>query len=70
MNPIENVWGLIKSRLSERKLSRATADALWAAISEEWELLRARREIVAALHDTMPRRVAEVISVNGNFTLY
>ncbi|KAH6946194.1 hypothetical protein HPB50_012082 [Hyalomma asiaticum] len=70
MNPIENVWGLIKSRLSKRKLSRATADALWAAISEEWELLRARPEIVAALYDSMPRRVAEVISVNGNFTHY
>ncbi|KAH6937087.1 hypothetical protein HPB50_025523 [Hyalomma asiaticum] len=70
MNPIENVWGLIKLRLSKRKLSRATADALWAAISEEWELLRARPEIVAALYDSMPRRVAEVISVNGNFTHY
>ncbi|KAH7949841.1 hypothetical protein HPB49_016017 [Dermacentor silvarum] len=42
--PTYKRMGLIKSRLSKRKLSRATADALWAVISEEWELFALRPE--------------------------
>ncbi|KAM7281693.1 hypothetical protein ISCGN_006159, partial [Ixodes scapularis] len=68
MNPIENVWGLMKTRLASQNLGSATADALWSAISQEWEALREHTEIVASLYDSMPRRLEEVISVDGNFT--
>lgn len=68
LNPIENVWGLMKKRLASRNLGSATADALWEGISQEWETLRGHPETVAALYESMPRRVAQVIDVHGNFS--
>ncbi|KAH8025596.1 hypothetical protein HPB51_010357 [Rhipicephalus microplus] len=49
LNPIENVWGLVKRRLSAWNLGSSTKETLFAAIQEEWEALRSRPEIVAAL---------------------
>ncbi|KAH7956117.1 hypothetical protein HPB52_006132 [Rhipicephalus sanguineus] len=70
LNPIEIVWGLIKRQLAARNLGRATKDTLWTAVREEWEALRARPEIVAALYESMPRRVAQVIAADGHLTKY
>ncbi|KAH7984583.1 hypothetical protein HPB52_022857 [Rhipicephalus sanguineus] len=70
LNPIENVWGLIKRQLAARNLGSATKDTLWMAVREEWEALRARPEIVAALYESMPRRVAQVIAADGHLTKY
>ncbi|KAH7983915.1 hypothetical protein HPB52_015253 [Rhipicephalus sanguineus] len=53
LNPIENVWGLVKRRLAARNLGSSTKETLFAAIQEEWEALRARPEIVAALYDAI-----------------
>lgn len=69
-NPIENVWARMKWGLSRRNLSRATSDALWNAIQEEWEALRSDGDYVASLYKSMPRRMSEIISVNGHFTHY
>ncbi|KAH7956587.1 hypothetical protein HPB52_010877 [Rhipicephalus sanguineus] len=70
LNPIENVWGIVKSRLSARRLSSATSEALWQAVSEEWERLRLTPEVVVRLYESMPRRVQAVIAANGNLTRY
>ncbi|KAH8009351.1 hypothetical protein HPB51_015674 [Rhipicephalus microplus] len=48
MNPIKNVWGLVKRRLAARNLGSSTKETLFAAIQEEWEALPSRPEIVAA----------------------
>lgn len=69
-NPIENVWGVMKSRLSRRHLSGGTADALWTAIREEWDSLRANQEFVVSLYKSMPKRMSDIISAGGYFTHY
>ncbi|KAG0429845.1 hypothetical protein HPB47_023240 [Ixodes persulcatus] len=46
MNPIENVWGLMKKRLSKRRLADSSRDALWQAVQDEWTSL-ARRDDLA-----------------------
>ncbi|KAH8036280.1 hypothetical protein HPB51_022684 [Rhipicephalus microplus] len=35
LNPIENVWGIVDSRLSAPRCSSATSEALWQAVSED-----------------------------------
>lgn len=70
LNPIENVWGLVKRRLAARNLGSSTKETLFAAIQEEWEALRSRPEIVAALYNSMPSRVAQVIAADGRLIKY
>ncbi|KAH6920698.1 hypothetical protein HPB50_028314 [Hyalomma asiaticum] len=41
LNPIENIWGIMK-KLSSRRMRGGTADQLWHAAKEEWEVLRGR----------------------------
>ncbi|KAH6938536.1 hypothetical protein HPB50_010328 [Hyalomma asiaticum] len=38
-------------------LHTATADELWEAIRSQWEELKADRNLVPALYDTLPRRI-------------
>lgn len=70
LNPIENVWGILKRRLAARNLRVPNADALWDVIQGEWEALSSAPETVTALYESMPRRIAEVISAEGHFTSY
>ncbi|KAH8029022.1 hypothetical protein HPB51_021926 [Rhipicephalus microplus] len=70
LNPIENVWCLVKRRLAARNLGSSTKETLFAAIQEEWEALRSRPEIVAALYNSIPSRVAQVIAADGHLIKY
>ncbi|KAH8025617.1 hypothetical protein HPB51_010678 [Rhipicephalus microplus] len=70
LNPIKNVWGLVKRRLAARNLGSSTKETLFAAIQEKWETLRSRPEIVAALYNSMPSRVAQVIATDGRLIKY
>ncbi|KAH9376035.1 hypothetical protein HPB48_004190 [Haemaphysalis longicornis] len=70
LNPMENVWGVTYRRLVGRNLRVPKADALWDIIQEAWEALSAEREIVRALNESMPRRMGERISAEGNFAGY
>lgn len=70
LNPVGNVWAFLRERLAEQDLGNVTADSLWAAISSEWEALRARPETISLLYYSMPRRVAQVIDTGGNFSGY
>ncbi|KAH8024495.1 hypothetical protein HPB51_025122 [Rhipicephalus microplus] len=65
VNSIENVWGLVKRRLAAGNLRSSTKETLFAATQEEWEALPSRPEIVAALYNSMPSRVAQVIGADG-----
>ncbi|KAH8026371.1 hypothetical protein HPB51_020355 [Rhipicephalus microplus] len=70
LNPIENVWGLVKRQLGARNLASSTKETLFPAIQEEWEALRSRPETVAALYNSMTSRVAQVIATNGHLIQY
>ena len=67
INPIENLWNLMKNKVLEKHPS--SLDALQTAIKEVWV-----REISAnyccKLVDSMPRRLQEVIKSKGSDTKY
>ena len=70
LNPIENAWHLLKSRLRKRFTQGEhrphSEDELWEALSEEWE--RIDQNTLDRLIDSMPERVAEVAKANGAHT--
>lgn len=70
LNPVENVWGMLKKRLSTRANRGRTADTLWQAIAQEWESLRGRPEITESLYESMPTRINKVLENGGHFTSY
>jgi len=70
LNPIENAWHLLKSRLRKR-FTRSehrphTEDELWEALSEEWE--RIDQSTLDRLIDSMPERIAAVVKAEGAHT--
>ncbi|KAH6933318.1 hypothetical protein HPB50_014173 [Hyalomma asiaticum] len=69
-NPIENVWARMKWVLSRRNLSRATSDALWNAIQEEWEALRSDGDYVTsvAARPQATTQHAFIQSTNSTYT--
>ncbi|KAH6939778.1 hypothetical protein HPB50_021592 [Hyalomma asiaticum] len=70
MSIIGNVWPSLKANLSKMGLHTATADELWEAIRSQWEELKADRNLVPALYDTLPRRMSAVVEVSGGVTRY
>lgn len=68
LNPIENVWGIMKMNLGKRNDCGRTADELWQAVEDEWGRLRSRPEIIKSLYESLHRRIREVIENDGNFT--
>lgn len=69
MNIIENVWGAMKKSLSHRPLHRRLADDFWGVVEAEWERLRAP-DLETSLFESMPRRMASVLTAGGDFTKY
>lgn len=66
LNPIENLWSLMKNRLQSIDTSSVTK--LKAAILKVWEELPS--ELIHNLADSVPRRAQEVILRKGNTTKY
>jgi len=66
LNPIENVWRLLKSRLQKCQDRPDTLEAMEAAIQEEWEALK----LEDYLHyiRRMPERVQAVIAAREGHT--
>jgi len=68
LNPIENLWRFLKSRLGNRLPRPSSLEQLWQYVKEEWEklpLVYLRR-----LARGMPRRVKAVLEAHGNSTKY
>ena len=66
LNPIENVWGLMK-----RKISRAnptTIEAVQGICKQVWQDLKP--DYLANLYASMPRRMALCIEAGGGSTKY
>ena len=69
MNPIENLWDLLK--LEVGKLPTATSrEQLKTRIIQAWENLGKRTEVLQSLCDSMPRRIQRLIEVKDGTTKY
>lgn len=66
LNPIENVWGILKSRIREK--NPLTVKQLKTRIKKEWKLLE--KQLAENLVFSVSRRVSDVIDVDGDTILY
>ena len=62
LNPIENLWGILKAKVGERK-PNDVAELLGIA-QDEWTKIPL--QTVKACIDSMPRRLAQVLERNGS----
>ncbi|GFU13945.1 transposable element Tcb1 transposase [Trichonephila clavipes] len=68
LSPIENMWSIVDQRLTQITPPAATADELWQRVEAAWSAVP--QEHIQSLFESMPRRVAAVISNNGGFSGY
>ncbi|GFY15249.1 transposable element Tcb1 transposase [Trichonephila clavipes] len=66
--PIENMWFMAAQRLTQITLPAATPDQLWQHVEAAWSSLP--QEHIQSLFESIPRRVAAVISNNGGYSGY
>ena len=66
LNPIEHLWGILKWKVEERKVSNI--HQLRDVIMEEWK--RTPVAICEALVNFRPKRVKAVLESNGGHTKY
>lgn len=66
LNPIENLWGIIKRAVTTRKL--ANKASVWEIIRDEW--YKITNDECAALVRSIRRRCEEVIRHKGYPTKY
>ncbi|GFX50472.1 transposable element Tc1 transposase [Trichonephila clavipes] len=66
--PIENMWSMVAQRLTQITPPSATPDQLWQYVEAAWSAVP--QEHIQSLFDSMLRRVAAVISNNGDYTGY
>ena len=69
MNPIEEIWRRMKSRISHRnpRPTRVLVE-LQAAIQEEWDAIT--QDEIQALVSTMPQRIAAPLEASGGHTKF
>ncbi|GFW68007.1 transposable element Tc1 transposase [Trichonephila clavipes] len=65
---IENMWSMVPQRLSQIAPPAAKPDQLWQRVEAAWSAVP--QEHIQSLFDSMPRRVAVVISNNGGYSGY
>ncbi len=66
LNPIEHLWGILKWKVEERKVSNI--HQLRDVVMEEWK--RTPVATCEALVNSMPKRVKAVLENNGGHTKY
>jgi transposase len=66
VNPIENVWKVVKMSLEKKKLK--DPKSLARAIKRQWKALP--KEMAAKLVDSMKSRISDVIENKGDYILY
>lgn len=66
LNPIENIWDLLKNRLNQRNPQPKGVEEMGEAIKEEWN--RITEGEILEFVDSMPERIETVITANGGHT--
>jgi hypothetical protein len=67
LNPIENIWALLKQRLFEKPVPSSMHEH-WANVSPTWYDID--KAMVRRYIETMPYRCRAVIKANGRWTKY
>lgn len=68
LNPIENLWHILRSNIRKRVPKPMRKEDLIAAVQEEWVKLDMKK--VNRLIESMPRRLQAVIDAKGGSTKY
>ncbi|GFX80618.1 transposable element Tcb1 transposase [Trichonephila clavipes] len=68
LSPIENMWSTVAQRLTQITLPAATPDQLWQRVEAAWSAVP--QEHIQSLFESMPRRVAVVMSNNSGYSGY
>lgn len=68
LNPIENLWSLLKRKIGERPEAPKGILELWSVVQEEWSKINLG--YCRALIDSMPNRCKAVIRARGGPTKY
>ncbi|GFX78155.1 transposable element Tcb1 transposase [Trichonephila clavipes] len=68
LSPIENMWSMVAQRLTQITPSATSPDQLWQSVEAAWSAVP--QEHIQSLFESMPRRVAAVISNNGSYSGY
>lgn len=68
LNPIENIWRLLKDNIQKHESFPRTVTELKATLIEEWS--RFDVSILREVVDSMPRRIEAVLNANGGSTKY
>ncbi|GFV28503.1 transposable element Tcb1 transposase [Trichonephila clavipes] len=65
---IENMWSMVAQRLTQITPPASTPDQLWPRVEAAWSAVPQER--IQSIFESMPRRVAAVISNNGGYSGY
>lgn len=68
LSPIENMWSMVAQQLTQSSSPAVTPDQLWQRVEAAWSAVP--QEHIQSLFESMPRRVAAVISNNGGYSGY
>lgn len=68
LNPIENLWHILRTNIKRRVPTPMRKEDLAATLQEEWAKLN--MDMVNKLIESMPRRLQAVIDANGGSTKY
>ncbi|GFW64907.1 transposable element Tc1 transposase [Trichonephila clavipes] len=68
LSPIENMWSMVAQRLTQITPPVAPLDKLWQRVEAAWSSVP--QEHIQSVFESMPRRVAAVISNNGGCSGY
>ncbi|GFV96898.1 transposable element Tcb1 transposase [Trichonephila clavipes] len=68
LSPIENMWSMVAHRLTHITPPAATPDQLWQRVEAAWSAVP--QEHIQSLFESIPRRVAAMISKNGGYSGY
>ncbi|GFY05993.1 transposable element Tcb1 transposase [Trichonephila clavipes] len=68
LSPIETMWSMVVQRLTQITPPAATPDQLWQRVEAAWFAIP--QEHIQSLFESIPTRVAAVISNNGGYSGY
>jgi len=68
LNPIENVWDILKRKLAAYETMPTGVHELWERVQDEWNKIT--KDDCMRLIESMPERVKAVLKAKGSYTKY